>query len=100
MTNEEQKRWAVEFLRDISFDYNTLHRINLKSLEQARDIVLRILGTQHIEITDLRGRIKNATNHIKDTCIATNEDGTKREIASIGDLEELLDILGGKYIYD
>ena len=98
--SDEQKRWALEFLRDISFDYNTLHRINLSSLEQSRDIVMELLGEQHEKITDLSNRIMQAINHIEDNCIAKNEDGTKREIAGVGDLEELEDILGGKYIYD
>jgi len=55
--SDEQKRWALEFLRDISFDYNTLHRINLSSLEQSRDIVMEIVGKQHREITELKREI-------------------------------------------
>lgn len=54
MISEEQKRWAVEFLRDINFDYTTLHIINLNSLVQARDIVIEMLGDQHREITELK----------------------------------------------
>lgn len=57
MINTEQERWALEFLRDISFDYNTLHRIDLSSLEQARDIVMGIVGKQHREITELKREI-------------------------------------------
>jgi hypothetical protein len=45
------------------------------------------------ETIDLSSRIVQAINYIEDICIAKNEDGTKREIASIGDLEVLEDIL-------
>jgi hypothetical protein len=77
-----------------------LHRIDLSSLEQARDITMEVIAELHNERVDLANRIEEARNFIEDNCIAKNEDGTKREIAGVNDLEEIEDILGGKYIYN
>lgn len=54
MTNEELKntkksekqKWATAYLQCLSIDYNTLHRIDLRNLEDALIIVLEMLGIE------------------------------------------------------
>lgn len=87
MTNEEEQ--AIEKLKGFKYFLD-------QSGKETIDFVLKLIENQHEKITDLSNRIMQAIDQIEDNCIAKNEDGTKREIAGVSDLEELEDILEGK----
>ncbi len=102
MTDEELMKYEYikERLKRIStttgISYSGDETISKEDLEW----LINLIERQQNKITDLSNRIMQAIYQIEDNCIAKNEDGTKREIAGVSDLEELEDILGGKYIYD
>lgn len=102
MTDEELKKYEYikERLKQISTPTGISYSGDETISKEDAEWLINYIERQQNRITDLSNRIMQAIYHIEDTCIAKNEDGTKREIASVSDLEELEDILGEKYIYD
>ena len=96
--NEEEKVKNIEEILELcreELPYNedisaTLDCEDLKSLEYLYKMYQQEKEKNkklEEQINDLSNRIVQGIYHIEETCIAKNEDGTKREIASIGDLE-------------
>lgn len=82
-------------INELKLDY-AIDNLDLVAIEG----LLNLYNQEKEKINDLQGRIIDAVNYINDNCIDTNVDGTKKEIANIEDLEELKNILGGKYLYE
>lgn len=93
--NEEEEK-AIEDLKLFANQGDYITEEMYKNIQTT----INLIDKQQKKINDLSNRIVQGIYHIEETCIAKNEDGTKREIASIGDLEELEDILGGKHLYE